>query len=94
VYFAYILASRKHGTLYDGVTNDLFRRVYEHKVNAVPGFTSRYRVHLLVWYEAYDDSTNAIAREKEIKKWRRDWRISLIEADNPNWSDLYQSICP
>jgi putative endonuclease len=85
------MASRKHGTLYLGVTNDLIRRVYEHKTNAVPGFTSRYGVHLLVWFECYDDPATAIAREKEIKKWRRDWKINLVERDNPNWDDLYES---
>jgi putative endonuclease len=67
VYYVYLLASRKHGTLYLGVTNDLIRRVYEHKTNAVPGFTSRYGVHLLVWFECYDDVINAITREKELK---------------------------
>jgi putative endonuclease len=86
------MASRKHGTLYLGVTNDLVRRVYEHKTHAVPGFTSRYDIHLLVWFECYDDPTTAITREKEIKKWRRDWKINLIERTNPNWDDLYHSI--
>jgi putative endonuclease len=70
VYYVYILASRKHGTLYIGVTNDLVRRVYEHKIKAVRGFTSRYGIHLLVWFESYDDVINAVAREKELKKWR------------------------
>jgi len=92
MYYVYILASRKHGTLYIGVTRDLVRRLYEHKNDVVRGFTSRYSVHLLVWYESYDDPTNAIAREKELKKWRRDWKINLIERDNPNWEDLYNSI--
>jgi putative endonuclease len=86
------LASGKHKTLYLGVTNDLIRRIHEHKTKAVPGFTSRYNVVRLVWFEAYDDPTNAIAREKDIKKWRRDWKIRLIEEDNPDWSDLYPSI--
>jgi putative endonuclease len=86
------MASRKHGTLYAGVTKDLIRRVYEHKTHAVPSFTSRYNVHRLVWFEIYDDPTNAITREKEIKKWRRDWKINLIEQENPNWVDLYSSI--
>jgi putative endonuclease len=92
VYYVYILASRKHGTLYIGVTNDLVRRIYEHKTRAVPGFTTRYRVHLLVWFECYDDVINAIAREKELKKWRREWKINLIEQSNPEWADLYPGI--
>jgi len=92
VYYVYILASRKHGTLYIGVTNDLVRRVYEHKTNAVRGFTSRYHVHLLVWFECYDDIINASTREKELKKWRREWKINLIEGSNPGWVDLYEGI--
>jgi putative endonuclease len=91
-YYVYLLASSKHGTLYVGVTRDLIRRVYQHRTKAAPGFTSRYGVSLLVWFEIYDDPTSAIAREKEIKKWRRDWKISLIEETNPNWADLYPSI--
>jgi putative endonuclease len=90
--YVYLLASGKHGTLYLGVTNDLVRRVYEHKAKAVQGFTSRYGVGRLVWYECYDDPENAIMREKDIKKWKRDWKIRLIEEDNPDWSDLYPSI--
>jgi len=69
MYYVYIMASRKHGTLYVGITRDLVRRVFEHKNNLVRGFTSRYGVHLLVWFECYDDATNAITREKELKKW-------------------------
>ena len=92
MYYVYILASRKHGTLYIGVTNDLIRRVYQHRTDAVPSFTSRYGVHLLVWFECYDDVVNAITREKELKKWRRDWKINLIEQSNPNWDDLYEGI--
>jgi putative endonuclease len=91
-YYVYILASRKHGTLYIGVTRDLGRRIYEHRTNAVRGFTSRYVVHLLVWYECYDDPISAITREKELKKWRRDWKINLIERSNPEWVDLYPSM--
>ncbi len=91
--YVYLLASRRHGTLYVGVTNDLIRRVYEHKSKAVPGFTSRYGVDRLVWYEGYDDPISAITREKEIKKWRRDWKINLIERDNPDWLDYYPAIC-
>ena len=92
MYYVYILASRKHGTLYIGVTNDLVRRIHQHKTDAVPGFTSRYGVHLLVWFERYDDVLSAIAREKEIKKWHREWKINLIERSNPEWVDLYPRI--
>ena len=91
-YWVYLLASRRHGTLYLGVTNDLVRRVFEHKSKAVPGFTAKYGVDRLVWFEAYNDPSDAITREKEIKKWRRDWKISLIERDNPDWRDLYRAL--
>jgi putative endonuclease len=91
-YYVYLLASRKHGTLYVGVTSDLVRRVYEHKTKAVPGFTSKYGVDRLVWNECYDDPVSAITREKELKKWRRDWKISLIEEDNPDWTDRFDII--
>ena len=90
--YVYLLASGKHRTLYLGVTNDLIRRVYEHKTKAVRGFTSRYGVDCLVWFEVYDDAETAIMREKEIKKWRRDWKVALIEETNPDWDDLYDSI--
>ena len=92
MYWVYILASAKHGTLYIGITNDLVRRVYQRKNKIIKGFTSQYNVHLLVWYEGYDDPTSAIEREKELKKWRREWKINLIEQDNPNWNDLYDEI--
>ena len=91
-YYVYLLASRKHGTLYLGITRDLVRRVYEHKTKAVAGFSARYGVDRLVWFEVYDDPQTAIAREKELKKWRRDWKIRLIEQDNPDWHDLYPEI--
>ena len=78
-YYVYLLASKKHGTLYLGVTNDIVRRVYEHKSKVVPGFTTRYDVDKLVWFEIYDDAITAIEREKELKKWRRDWKVRLIE---------------
>jgi putative endonuclease len=74
LYYVYLLASRKHGTLYVGVTNDLIRRAYQHRTRVVAGFTSRYNVHLLVWFECHDQPLAAIAREKEIKKWRRQWK--------------------
>ena len=91
-FYVYLLASKKHGTLYLGVTNDIVRRVHEHRTKAVPGFTKRYDVDKLVWFEIYDDAITAIAREKELKKWRRDWKIRLIEEENPGWVDLYQGI--
>ena len=92
MYYVYLMASRKHGTLYLGVTNNLVRRVYEHKSKAVRGFTARYNFDRLVWFECYDDPTNAIEREKDIKKWRRNWKIRLIEEVNPQWDDLYDGI--
>ena len=90
--YVYLLASRKHGTLYIGVTNDLIRRVYEHKNKLLPGFTSKYEIDRLVWFEDHDNPSSAIAREKQIKKWRRDWKINLIEGGNPDWRDLYPDI--
>ncbi|PDT87026.1 GIY-YIG nuclease [Bradyrhizobium sp. Y36] len=92
-YYVYILASRRDGAIYVGITNDLVRRVYEHRIKAVPGFTARYNISRLVWFEAYDDPISAISREKELKKWRRAWKTQVLEKDNPNWDDLYESIC-
>ena len=91
-YYVYILASRRNGTLYIGVTNDLLRRVYEHKNDFSEGFTRKYRVHLLVYYEAFVDIQEAIAREKQIKNWERVWKTNLIEKDNPRWIDLYDGL--
>jgi putative endonuclease len=91
-YYVYLLASKKHGTLYLGVTNDIVRRVYEHRTKAVAGFTSRYDVDKLVWFEIHVTAEAAITREKELKKWRRDWKIRLIEESNPEWVDLYPGI--
>ena len=91
--YVYLMASRKDGTLYAGVTRDLVGRVYQHKTKVMKGFTSRYAVDRLVWFETYDDPVSAITREKEIKKWRRDWKIRLIEESNPDWRDLYPEIC-
>jgi len=88
-YYVYILASKKNGTLYIGVTNNVLKRVYEHKNNLIEGFTQKYGVHNLVYYECYNDIYDAIAREKRIKKWKRQWKIELIEKDNPKWKDLY-----
>lgn len=92
MYYVYLIASRKHGTLSLGVTNNLVRRACEHRTGALVGFTSRYHVRFLIWFECYDDPANAIAREKEIKKWRREWKVNLIERSNPEWIDLYDSI--
>jgi putative endonuclease len=92
MFYVYLLASRKQGTLYLGVTKDLIRRTYEHREKVLPGFSARYDVRRLVWFEIYDDPTNAIAREKQIKKWRRAWKIDLIEKDNFDWKDLYPEI--
>jgi putative endonuclease len=91
-FYVYFLASGRNGTLYAGVTNDLVRRIYEHKNKVVHGFTKQYGVDRLVWFEVYDDLTNAIVREKEIKKWRRAWKLRLIERSNPQWVDLYDQI--
>ena len=91
-FYVYILASRKHGTIYIGVTNDLIRRVYEHKQKLVPGFTKDYDVHKLVYYEIFDDPESAIMREKRLKRWKRDWKIELVEGSNPNWDDLYSEL--
>jgi putative endonuclease len=88
-YYVYLLASEKKGTLYVGVTSDLIRRVYEHKNNLVGGFTEKYHVHRLVYFEVTEDIHSAIKREKQIKKWNRAWKIELIEKNNPEWKDLY-----
>ena len=94
-YWVYILASRKCGTLYVGVTNSLERRIAEHRAREVEGFTKRYGVDRLVWYPGHGEVTAAIGFEKRLKRWRRDWKIRLIEEDNPHWDDLYlQSIAP
>ncbi|WP_086736141.1 GIY-YIG nuclease family protein [Erythrobacter colymbi] len=92
VYFVYILASDRNGTLYVGITSDIAARVWQHRTGAVPGFTSRYGVHRLVHMEAFSDVDEAILREKRIKKWRRAWKLELIERDNPQWLDLYERI--
>ena len=88
-YYVYILASRPNGTLYFGVTNDLVRRTYEHREGLVDGFTKNRGVKTLVFFEPYDDIEHAIVREKRLKRWRRAWKIQLIERDNPDWRDLY-----
>lgn len=91
-YHVYILASARNGTLYVGVTSDLASRVWQHRSGATPGFTSRYHVYRLVHVEAFSDVNEAILREKRIKKWRRTWKLELIERDNPQWLDLYDRI--
>ena len=91
-YYVYILASKKYGTLYTGITNDPIRRTSEHRENMINGFTKKYGVHKLVWFERHEDVHEAILREKRIKKWRREWKINLIERDNPQWLDLWCEI--
>ena len=88
----YILASKKNGTLYVGVTSDLVKRIWQHKNHVVTGFTEEFEVNQLVYFEQFDDMTNAITREKVLKKWNRAWKIRLIEKTNPNWLDLYNEI--
>lgn len=88
----YILASKRNGTLYVGVTSNLTQRIWQHKNNLVDGFTKKYHVHRLVYYELHQEMLDAIQREKQIKKWRRQWKIELIEKSNPEWIDLYDSI--
>ena len=89
----YILASRPNGVLYIGVTSNLVQRVWGHRNDLVEGFTKRYRVHRLVWYEVHGSMESAIGREKALKKWNRPWKIELIERTNPTWTDLYDEIC-
>lgn len=84
----YILASKPYGTLYIGVTSNLVGRAWQHQNDKIDGFSKRYQVHLLVWYEQHETMINAIQREKQIKKWNRDWKVNLIQAKNPNWRDL------
>jgi putative endonuclease len=91
-FYVYILASKRNGTLYTGVTSDLTQRVWQHKHHMVEGFTKKYRVKKLVYYEVHDNAESAITREKQIKKWRRKWKLRLIEENNPQWTDLYDEI--
>ena len=91
-YYVYILASRRHGTLYVGVTNSLESRVHQHKAKEIEGFTKRYDVDRLVLWRAYGEVGEAIRLEKQLKRWRREWKIRLIEAENPDWGDLYPSM--
>jgi len=89
MYYVYILANKKNGTLYIGVTNNLLKRIYEHKNDFVEGFTKKYQVHLLVYYEQINEIAAAITREKQLKKWKRQWKIRLIKEMNKDWNDLY-----
>ena len=92
-FFVYILTSRPQGPLYVGVTSNLIARVFQHKQGEAPGFTRRYNIKQLVYYEAHDRAETAIQRERRIKKWNRAWKVRLIEEANPNWRDLYMEIC-
>jgi len=91
-YYVYLLASGRNGTLYVGVTSDLVKRVFEHKNDLTEGFTKRYAIHDLVWVESTSSIDEAIRKEKEIKAWKRAWKIALIEKENPRWRDLYPDI--
>ena len=88
----YILASKRNGTLYVGVTSDLVKRVWEHRNNFAEGFTKRYGVHDLVWYELHESMESAMQQEKRLKNWKREWKVHLIEKTNPDWEDLYHAI--
>ena len=92
-YFVYIMASQRNGTLYTGVSSDLVKRVWQHKNGVMEGFTAEYGVHRLVYYEAHDSIEAAIAREKRMKRWDRQWKLELIEKNNLQWVDLYDRIC-
>ena len=91
-FFVYILASKRNGTLYIGVTSNLIKRINEHNSDAVAGFTSKYKIHDLVYFEALQTAEDAITREKQLKAWKRDWKVQLIEKNNPNWEDLYYKL--
>ena len=91
-YYVYMMASKRNGTIYTGVTSDLVKRVWQHKSGEMPGFTSKYKVNQLVYYEIHTDVREAIKREKNIQAWKRNWKLQLIEQNNPNWSDLYNTI--
>jgi putative endonuclease len=88
----YILASKRNGTIYIGVTSNLPKRIWEHKNDSVDGFTKKYGIHCLVYYELHDDMLSAITREKQLKKWNRSWKLELIEKQNPGWNDLWETI--
>jgi putative endonuclease len=92
LYYVYMLASRRNGTLYTGVTGEVGNRIWNHKNDAIEGFTKKYGVHILVWHEVHEDINAAIAREKQIKGWNRAWKIRLIEKENFGWNDLYEKL--
>ena len=92
IYYVYILASHRNGTLYVGVTNSLARRVWEHKEDIIKGFTEKYKVHTLVYYEVFNEIEQAIIREKQLKYWKREHKLALIEKNNPEWKDLYYKL--
>ena len=92
MYCVYIITNKPYGTLYTGVTNNLIRRIYEHRNGLAEGFSKQHDLHRLVWYEVHEEIIPAIAREKTIKKWRREWKVNVIQAMNPSWGDLYDSI--
>jgi len=91
-FVVYILCSKRNGTLYTGVTSNLIKRIYEHRHNLADGFTKKYDIHRLVWYEVHGAVETAIPREKQIKKWNRQWKLDLIEQSNPEWEDLYDEL--
>ncbi len=91
-FYVYVLSNRRNGTLYTGVTSDLLKRVYEHKNDLIDGFSKRYGIHNLVWYEMHETAESAINREKQIKKWQRKWKLELIDRSNPLWVDLYEKL--
>jgi putative endonuclease len=93
-FFVYIVASRRNGTLYVGVTDNLMRRAWEHRVGAIPGFTKKHGVKLLVWYEVHESRETAFQRERQLKKWNRVWKLELIEQSNPEWQDLGEELTP
>jgi len=91
-FYVYMLCSKRNGTLNIGVTSDLVKRIYEHKNDLVDGFTKKYGIHRFVWYETHDSAESTITREKQMKKWKRAWKLKLIEQNNPKWNDLYENI--
>jgi putative endonuclease len=93
-FYVYILASRRNGTLYIGMTDDLVRRVWEHRTGAVPGFTRKYSVKMLVWFEQHETRGLALVRERQLKKWNRAWKLDLIERENAFWRDLWDELSP
>ena len=91
-HYVYILASKRYGTLYTGATDNLVRRVYEHRNNLIEGFTGKYGVHALVYYKVFEDRESANQRERQVKEWKRSWKVELVEKVNPQWEDLYEQI--